>query len=243
VRAVSRFPHSEFFDVGGIQFHSEEIIEKLDPQISSERREKINQVIDGRTYTVVPVMDGLIDYGNINAVIRSAESFGFQKMNVIQGTGQFKAANRVSQGADKWLDIDVYEKPEECIQMLKRQGYKICATYLGERSQPISDIDFTQPTALVFGNEHRGISEEIKDSADEFGILPMQGFSQSFNISVAAALMLMKVKELREQKQGFHGDLDEHERLILRASYYLKAIKNSERILTNLIEGTGLASM
>ncbi|MFB6375356.1 MAG: TrmH family RNA methyltransferase, partial [Bradymonadaceae bacterium] len=113
---------------------------------------RIAEVVAERTYHITTVLDGIYDRGNTSAVIRTAEALGYQSMHVVESQKHFKEANRVTQGTDKWLDIERYDTPEACIPVLRDRGYRIVATEL-EASRPIGEVDFSKPTALVFGNE------------------------------------------------------------------------------------------
>ena len=214
----------------GEAFSAREIIETLSPVILEARKKRLHEVIERRTYTVTPVLEGLYDHGNVNAVIRSAEALGFQSMHVIDSSEKFKAARRVSQGAEKWLDITTWEDTAPCVRHLKGLGYRIVATHF-EDAQPIQDFAFDTPTAIVFGNEHAGLSPQLLEAADARMVIPMAGFSQSFNISVAAALCLYHVAQDRVRRMGAQGDLDAQTREVLTASYYLRSAPAAEKIL------------
>jgi len=216
--------------VGKALFSAEEIIEALGPCIVPERRRRLQEVIAQRTYTIVPVLDGLYDHGNVNAVIRSAETLGYQALHQIDSSPAFKRAKRVSQGADKWLDIEHWTEPAPCLDRLKQLGYRILATHF-EEARPIHEFDFTQPAAIVFGNEHEGISQAALAAADDRMVIPMAGFTRSFNISVAAALCLYHIREARMRTLGAHGDLSPDEQRALTASYYLRSVTAAESIL------------
>ena len=111
------------------------------------------------------------------------------------------------------------------------------ATHLDDTAVPISKIDFTRPTALVFGNEKEGISDALLALADQRCIIPMAGFVQSFNISVAAAVGLYHAYNDRVMRQGFHGDLSPGEREALLAAYYYRSVKHADDILKKAAAG------
>lgn len=238
--SIPRFMHPEYIEIGdGVQLHAREVAQMLGPFISEPRRAKIEAVLRERTCTVATVCEGIYDKGNVSAVMRSAESMGFQQMHVIHTQKRFKVANRVSMGSDKWLDIANWRQTEACVERLKAQGYRIVATHLDETAVPIDELDFTQPTALVFGNEHAGISEEMIALSDVRCIIPMRGFAQSFNISVAAAVSLYHVAQDRIRRQGYHGDLSEEELERLRASYYMRALQRPMTLLQGAVQQRG----
>ncbi len=227
----SRCPHLEPLRIDSEDFLPAEIIEVLSPLVSVERKERIATTLDSRTYNVTPVMEGLYDRGNVSAVLRSAEALGYQSAHIIQTSPNFKKAKRVTQGAEKWLDIQVWESTVECVRSLKSLGYKVLATCLEGTPRPIAEIDFTEPAALVFGNEKDGVSRELLSLADERVSIPLLGFSQSFNISVAAALSLYHANRDRVARGGRHGDLTADERDALTAIYYFRSVGSASQIL------------
>jgi len=232
--AAHRMPHDEPITVGELEFTPGELLELLGPRLTERRRERIDDVLDERTYHVVTVLDGIYDRGNVSAVIRTAEALGYQSMHVVESQENFKEANRVTQGTDKWVDIERWDRPEECIPVLRERGYRIVATD-PEAATRLADIDFEEPTALVFGNEHDGISEEMRDAADELCIAPMVGFAQSYNISVSAAIALHDVYRRRVDERGTQGDLTTDERRHLTALFYLRSVEEPERLLRGLL--------
>lgn len=211
-----------------------EVIKHLQPLVTEERDEKIKRVIAHRTLEIVPVVENLYDRGNVSAVMRTAEGLGFQNMHVIQPGVRFKEANRVTQGADKWLDIHQWKSTSECINHLKGSGFKICVTTF-EGAKPISEIDFLKPTAVVFGNEKEGASAEILEMADEKMLIPMSGFIQSFNISVAAALTFYHIRQQRDSKWQGESELNSAQQNWLYASYLLKTVGHATEILERSI--------
>lgn len=214
-----------------------EIIRQLTPFLSTERMARLADVVSRRTDTVVTVIEGLINLGNVSAVMRSAEALGFHKFHIIEGDAAFKNSQRTSQGADKWLDVSKWSTPAACVPALQAQGYNVVATHLDETAVDISEIDFTKPTALVFGNEADGVSDALLELVDQRCIIPMAGFVQSFNISVAAAVALYHAYHDRMSRQGFHGDLDEAAREALLASYCYRSVNHADDILLKIREG------
>jgi len=210
----------------------DQIIEQLLPHIRSERWERIEEVVAKRTLKVIPVLENIYDRGNTSAVMRSAEAFGYSEFHIIENPEtRFKTANRVTRGTDKWLDIYKFHSTKECVAGLKQRGFKIYATHL-KATTSIDALDFSQAVAVVLGNEKNGISEEMAASCDGTFKVPMYGFAQSFNISVAAALCFYRIHQMREQQLGPQGDLDEHGKRSLLAWYLFKTIGQADKILT-----------
>jgi len=223
-------PYTETFDIDGELFSSKEIVEILGPYYSEERKAKIRNAVQGRTYSVAPVFEAPYDRGNVNAVLRSAEALGYQSAHIIELLQKFKQAKQVSQGADKWLDIAIWDSTRSCVEHLKQSGYRILVTSL-DNARPIEECRFDEPAAVFFGNEHHGASDELVSMADETVILPMYGFTQSYNISVAAALTLYHIYRERKSIFSAHGDLTEEEKANLTAEFFIRGHKTSKKLL------------
>jgi tRNA (guanosine-2'-O-)-methyltransferase len=230
-RMESLSQHSDPVLLDGVPFTASEVIDVMNDYLGEVRREKIQRVISQRTYTVVPVLEGLYDRGNVSAVMRTAEALGYQAMHIIESSKRFKKANRVTQGADKWMDITRWDDTQSCIDHLRAKGYRIVVTHMSETAQPIDAVSFTQPTAIFFGNEKEGVSPELVAQADDCVVIPMTGFAQSFNISVAAALTLYHIHHERARELGAHGDLTQQEQDELTAYYYMRTVAHSEDII------------
>lgn len=223
--------YEDRFVFGGRRYEPREIIDTLTDFLTPERRDRIEAVLAERTYRFATVVEGIVNVGNVSAVMRSAEALGFQPFHVITGDETFKNSQRTSQGAEKWLDVYRWETAADCIAHLHDGGYRVVVTHLDETSVPIGEVDFTEKTALVFGNEKEGVSQEMLRLADARCIIPMSGFVQSFNISVAAALSLYHARQDRLGRMGRHGDLSDAERSELRAVFYLKSVRHARKIL------------
>lgn len=218
------------FDFKGFTYDSEEVFEKLTPILTPDRKSRIAEVVASRTRNFIPVMEKIFDQGNINAVFRSAESLGFQDVHMVDNH-KIKISKRISKGSDKWLNVTQWDETTSCIKHLKSEGYKVLVTHLDASATSIYDWDFTQKTALVFGSEGFGVSEEAIKLADQTVILPMEGFTQSYNISVAAALCMFYVNQQRKLKLGSNADLTKEERQLLAASYYLRTCNETMKPL------------
>jgi len=207
-------------------YDSSLVLEKLSDFITQERLEKIDSVIKQRSDFFVPVLENLYDRGNVSAVMRSSEAFGFHKMHIVQKDEAFKESKRVTQGADKWLEVKKHNSTTDCISELKEEGYKVYTTALSEDAVSFFDLDFKSKTAVVLGNEKEGVTKEAQSLSDGNVLLPMQGFTQSFNISVAAALCFLSAK-LKEPQL-----IDAHEQQRLKALYMLKTLNWSSNVLS-----------
>lgn len=219
--------------VGGRRYDPETVARLLEPFVSEERRARIEAVLEQRTRTIIPVIEGVHDLGNVGAVVRSAEGLGYQELHVIDRGDVYKKSKRTSQGAEKWVDLVRWNDTKECVQHLRDRRLRILVTHL-EAGQPLESFDFSVQTAVVFGNEADGVSSEMLELADARCFIPMVGFAQSFNVSVAAAVTLYHIRQSRIARIGTHGDLQDRERLALRARFYAKSVGAAGKILGRL---------
>lgn len=199
--------------------------------LGPERKARIDQVVAGRTRTLTVVMEAFCDPQNVNAVLRTCEAFGVQTLHAIEGVMKpYDRNKKISQNADKWLDVRRWAGTAECLRHLRGEGFSIYATHLGEGSRSLGALSFAGKVALVFGNEHRGVSAEALALSDATYAIPMRGFVQSLNVSVAAAISVAHAVERREAERGRHGDLPEAEAAELRERFYVLAVKQRARI-------------
>lgn len=200
------------------------------PLLTPERQQKIERVAAQRCFDISVVLESIYDRGNISAVMRTAEGLGFSNFHVIETFEKFKEANRVTQGADKWVEVKKWKATKDFIKYAKDHKIRICVTSL-EAAKPLHDIDFSTPLALVLGNEKSGVSAEMLEAADERVIIPMPGFVQSFNISVAGALSLYQIYQDRLRRLGKVHDVTPEQIEILKAHYALRTMDSAEDIL------------
>lgn len=210
------------------------VIETLEGHLTPERIKRIDKVLDGRTYNFATVVEGLQDTGNMAAIMRSAEAFGFQPFHVIATARKYKMSTRTTQGANKWLDVYRWLDAKACIDNLREHGYKVVATYVGDGAEPVESFDFVERTALVFGNEPDGVSTEVLEMADARAVIPTPGFVESFNVSAAAAVCLHHAYRSRVAR-GPHGDLTFRERQRMRAAFYVHSTRHAEKLLRHAL--------
>uniref|UniRef100_A0A0D9X153 tRNA/rRNA methyltransferase SpoU type domain-containing protein n=1 Tax=Leersia perrieri TaxID=77586 RepID=A0A0D9X153_9ORYZ len=222
------FPYLDVFRPaaaeGGAELSSREVVEVLEPHIMEARRERISRAVENRSYSVCLVVEGLSDFGNVSAAFRSADALGVQSVHVIScdNNKRYRDNRHVSMGAEKWLDIELWNSTAECFHALKRRGYLIATTYLGNDSVCVYDMDWSHPTAIVVGNELRGISDDALKLSDLHCSVPMKGMVDSFNVSVAAGILMHHAVRDRVSRLGHHGDLLPEESKILLAEFYLR---------------------
>ncbi len=198
------------------------VIEALGSLVTEARRARIEAVVDRRTFGVVPVLEEITDPHNASAVLRSADAFGVQRVHVIEGPHGFKAARAVSKGTDRWLDVVRHASAEACVRRLHAAGYQVSVATMGGTLSP-SDLASLDRVALVLGNEHRGPSPAMRELANSTCAIPMAGFVESLNVSVAAAVLLFGATA------GRGGDLTDDERQELVARYLMASVRDAER--------------
>ncbi len=201
--------------------------------VSPERLERMETVLQGRLGGLVALLEDVHKEQNMSACIRSLEAIGIQNVHVIEGADPFEPNRKVTQGCHKWVDIHRHGNPSDAVAALRARGYRILATSpTAERE--LSELDFTKPTALCFGNELDGLSASLFDLADETFRIPMTGFSQSFNLSVSVGICMVTAATARRAALGELSDLTEAERDALRNRWLRLLRKGSDEILDAL---------
>lgn len=220
-----------WFEYGGEVLEPSRIVEILTDHLTERRRTEIEGVLDDRTLDVAVVVDGMVDLGNVSAIMRSAEAFGYQTVHAIDTSNAFKRSRRTTRGADKWIDRYRWEDSESCLASLRGEGFRILLADALPDAVPLMEADLTGRIAIVFGNERDGVSTATRSNVDELVRIPMGGFVESLNVSVAASIMLHEVHRQRVTRYGRNGDLSSGDRDRIRAVWYLKSVRGSEAIV------------
>ena len=180
----------------------------LAPLLLDERRARIDAAAASRLGGLRLLIENLHDPHNGAAVLRSAEAFGVQRVDVVESVERFRFSSTVTQGCEKWLDVVRHPTIGQAVARLRADGFALYAAVPGATAT-IEDLDFARPAAVMVGNEHEGLSAEAIAAADvPFGI-PMSGMTRSLNLSVAAALLVERAASLRRHALGGPTDLDE----------------------------------
>ncbi|HRN26474.1 MAG: RNA methyltransferase [Ignavibacteriaceae bacterium] len=165
---------------------------------TEKRLEKITRVISSRQHSLTVVMENIHDPHNVSAIFRTCDAVGIPKVNLVYNYESFpRIGKKSSASAFKWVDKEKYNSIDECYSELRKNGFKILASSLSEKSKNLYDLDLTQKTAIVVGNEHRGVSDEAANSADETFLIPQFGMVQSLNVSVATAVIMYEAMRQR----------------------------------------------
>ncbi|MDE3740717.1 TrmH family RNA methyltransferase [Maribacter polysaccharolyticus] len=208
----------------------QQLLTYLERFISEERKERFIQVLEERTKFLTVAIEDVFQLHNTSAVIRSCEVFGIQTAHVIEGRFGKRLDKNIAMGAQQWVDVYRYGSTGDCIASLRDQGYRIVATTPHNDSCFLEDFEIEDKTALFFGTEKEGLSQEVLREADGFVKIPMAGFTESLNISVSAAILLqfltVKLKGLQVPWQ-----LSDREKLEKRLDWTKKSIKSIDKIL------------
>jgi tRNA (guanosine-2'-O-)-methyltransferase len=178
---------------------------------------------------------------NASALIRTCDCFGIQDMHVIEEYHTFRIARGMAKGAQKWVDVHFYNEYEDnvqfCIDTLKKTGYKIVAATPHHTDTNLQEFDIGKPAAICFGKEKAGLSKQVLQQADDFIKIPMVGFSESFNISVSAAIILQTLTSQLHKRRDIAWQLSDMEVMELKLDWCLKTIQNGPKIATDFLKG------
>ena len=177
---------------------------QLEHLLTPERLERLKAVLENRVTNVTVVLENLHKDYNMSAVLRTCESFGIQEVHVVPQSGEGKVFRSVTQGCHRWLSVYRYDDIKGCFLSLRQSGFRIMAGALEGNSRPLDQTDWFGKVALVFSNELEGADEKVLDLVDGSFIIPMKGFSQSLNVSVAAGIVIHHVLGVKRRA----GDLE-----------------------------------
>jgi len=195
------------------------------------RKERVDYVVGLRTRSLVLVLEGLEDSFNMAAVLRTCEAMGLQELHVIPRLDvPFSPHAKVTQGCEKWIDVITHATFGACRESLKSRGFSIWASAPGPNARSLFCLRFDGPIALVFGNERSGVSPEALSGADGIFWVPLRGFTQSMNVSAAAALCVGYAVHWRETQLGPGGDLSAADARSLTRRFYELSVKQRGRI-------------
>ncbi len=208
---------------------TEAYLEYLENFITLERKQKFFEILKMRTKHFTVALEDVYQLHNTSAVMRSCEVFGIQELHVIEQKFGKKIDSEIAMGAQKWVDVFRYPDSNRCIQKLKERGYQIIATTPHDNSCFLADFDIQPRSAFFFGTEKDGLSQEIIKNADGFLKIPMVGFTESLNISVAAAIIIQFLTQ-KLRNSSVEWQLTETELLQKKLDWTRKSIRNIESV-------------
>jgi tRNA (guanosine-2'-O-)-methyltransferase len=213
----------------------QKLVDHLSSYLTPERLNLFNKVLAKRTRYLTVILEDIYQSQNASAVLRTCDCFGIQDVHIIENRNTFRLNPEVSLGSSKWLSLHKYDSAEnnsiKAIQKVKGKGYRIVATTPHTNDQDLPDFDLTKgKAALIFGSELPGISQEVLSLADEYLKIPMYGFTESFNISVSAAIILHHLTlQLRKYSQ-IDWELNPTEKEQIKLDWIRNTIKRSDLI-------------
>ena len=211
----------------------QKLLEYFEGYLTDKRKQTFKDVLSQRTRHFTVVLEDIYQAHNASAVVRTCDIFGVQDIHAIENKYTNKVSRHVAKGSQKWLNIKRYREDGDnttaCLNHLKKEGYQIIGTTPHNNSCMLQEFDITKKSAFVFGVEAEGISDIVKDNADGFLKIPMVGFTESLNISVATAIILQDVTtKLREST--INWQLKDQEKKVLYFDWVKKTIKNVDKI-------------
>ena len=217
-----------------------ELYKRAAELFSDNKRALFDRLAPMRTRHISVVLEDIYQSHNAAAVLRSCDCFGVQDVHVVEANNPFNPAGDVAVGSSKWVDYYRYNSIGEVYRHLHAKGYRIVATLPHENDTMIGDLDLSQPTALLFGTELTGLTQEASDLADAYVKIPMYGFTESFNISVCAALSLFSTTERMRKEPDINWQLTPEQQLELKLYWSLQVIRDGENVLKNVVEKLNL---
>ena len=217
----------------------EKLVDFLGEFVTPKRRDLIDRNVVQRTRYVTLALENIFQPHNASAVLRSADCFGIQDVHVIENSNRYNVNPDVVMGASKWVDLHRYNKKQDntpdAIQCLKDQGYRIVATTPHSQDVSLEEFDLSPgKAAFFFGTELTGLSDVMMEQADEFVKIPMYGFTESFNISVSAALIMHHLTTaLRSSDLDWR--LSWEEQVELKLQWLVKSARNGEKLMEHFL--------
>ena len=211
-----------------------DLLKHLESIITENRKATFEKVLSNRTRHFTVVLEDIYQKHNTSAVVRSCDIFGIQDIHIIENKYNSYVSNQVAKGAQKWIDFNEYNTEEyntdTCIESLRNNDYQIIATTPHSDSSLLQNFDITKKSAFVFGVEKAGVSDKMMQEADGYLKIPMVGFTESLNVSVAAAIILNDLTT-RLRDSDVNWQLSEKEKNEKRLDWCKKTINNVDRII------------
>ena len=218
------------------------LLEYLSGYLTSNRLELFDKILSMRTRYLTVVLEDIYQPQNASAVLRTCDCFGIQDVHIIENRNEFTVNREVALGSSKWLTLKKYTEKKQnsldAIRQLKMNGYRIVATTPHTNDLELQDFDLTKgKTALVFGSELPGITDTVQNEADEFLKIPMYGFTESFNISVSAAIILHHLSQKMRENKSIDWKLSDTEKEEIKLAWIRKSIKRCDLIEKRFLKG------
>ncbi|MCB0322590.1 MAG: RNA methyltransferase [Bdellovibrionales bacterium] len=210
----------------------------LEQFLLPERLERLESVLAARSDTLTVVLDRIRNAHNVSAILRSADAFGLTEVHLVGDT--FQHSRGISMGTERWMRLRGHQSPDAAIAALQADGFRIAVlrpeqqSETGPKPLPVTALPFQEKLALVFGNELRGVDDRFTDAADIHAFIPMRGFVESLNVSVACAICLFCSTIAPTSPARRTPTLSEDKRRLLRDDWLRAGVRHADVILTEL---------
>ena len=214
------------------------LLEHLKGFLTEKRMARFEKILNERTRHFTIVAEDVYQIHNTSAVMRSCDAFGIQDLHLVEERNGKSIDKEIAMGSQKWVTLHRYNSMDTCMETLRAQGYQIVATSPHAEASELHEFDFTKMSALFFGTEKDGLTEEVLTQADAFIKVPMYGFTESLNISVSAAIIMQHlVTKLKLSDIDWH--ISEEEKLVLELQWAKNTIKAHKKIVARFNETKG----
>jgi tRNA (guanosine-2'-O-)-methyltransferase len=223
-----------------MSFPNADLIKYLSGFITPGRWHNMEKIIRYRTRHITVVLEDIFQPHNASAVLRTCECFGIQDVHIIENKNKYNVNPDVVMGSDKWITLTKYDSEisntQSAINHLRKEGYRIIATSLSKKATPLDEFKPSESRcAIFFGTELTGLTEDVLNQADEHLRIPIYGFTDSYNISVSAAIVLYDLMN-RVRKSEIHWQLTDTEKEEIILQWLKKSIKRSDLLIKEFLE-------
>ena len=206
------------------------LLDYLQNFITEERKQRFSEIISQRTNHFTVAMEDVFQMHNTSAVVRTCEVFGVQQAHSIEGRYGKRLDEKIAMGAQKWVDVFRYDDTQKCIDTLREKGYQMVATTPHKDAYLLNDFDISKKSAFFFGTEKEGLSEKVLAQADTYLKIPMVGFTESLNISVAVAIVLQQLTD-KLRRSNIKWQLTEEERYSVLEQWTKISVRNVNDVI------------
>ena len=220
------------------------LLDYLENFVTSHKREKMRSVLSKRTRYFTLVLENLYQSHNSSAALRTCDCFGIQDVHIISDKYAFQLNDTIASGSVPWLSLNYYQDKahnnyEQCAKQLKAAGYRLVATTPDVRGYSVLDLPINQKTALWFGTEEHGLSEQALALADDFVTIPIGGFTESLNVSVSVAVVIFELTRRMTRERSIHWQLNEFEKTQLQINWCKQIVPRGDLLERRFMQEHG----
>ena len=212
----------------------QKLLEYLEGYLTDHKKALFQRVLAQRTRHFTIAIEDIYRDHNAGALVRTCDCFGIQDIHIIEDHYNFNVLHNISKGSERWIDYHLYQgkgnNSQLCIDDLKRDDYQIVATSPHQQECLLEDFDISRKSAFFFGGEREGLSTKVLKQADVFLKIPMVGFTESFNVSVAAAVILYDLTQRLRERSDIPWQLTAEEIVDKKIDWTISSIPHGEKI-------------